>query len=391
MRQPLWAINSSLLFLCILGQLVFLFLHTPPARRTSLEPDTIPLIDTKVNATVDIVKIYGTNDLFETYIPVNMQPKMIEPDIPVMPNVPALIPLTIPVEAPKVFIPPLPVTLKGVMYMHDRPAQNVAIIQFQDSKEEMNYHVGQLINDAQILKIYPNRIIVVRSNGQKETLYLRENDASKDLALETAKEISALTIEIKSGIYQIPVEIMVKQIKGLGQFIDLLDLTTLYKKGKSIGCRVGKTDKDSLGSKLGFIYDDIIQQVDGLPITDIASRVLAFDHTITKKVGDTVMVQVERSGKTFTLKYELVHSTEQQKTPEETTPTAKQKTADQQFLYNVEQQRTQMLAQKVKLAPTAHQLEIEERKKMFQARHKALQQHSSQSATLNHNVTGAKG
>ena len=379
MRQPLWAINSSLLLFCILGQLVFLLIRTPIPRKTSLEPDTVPLTDKKIIATVDIKKIYGANDLFDTYVAASTLPKEIVEVIPPIPEAPNIIPLAIPVETPKVFIAPLPVILKGVMYLHDRPEKSVAIIQFQDSKEEINYHVGQLINDAQILKMYPNRIIVVRSNGQKETLYLREDDAGKDFARETQKAISALNIAIKNGVYQIPVEIFKNQVKGLGQFIDMLHLTTVYKKGKSVGCRVGKADKDSLGFKLGFLAEDIIQQVDNLPVTDIASRVLVFDHTIEKNIGDQIVVQVERAGRSVILKYELIHAPDQSSMSIVHNPTAKtvagtaaQPILDQQMLYNLEEQRKKTLEQKVKLAPTAHQLAMDERKKMFEVRRREL-------------------
>ena len=400
MRQPLWAINSSLLFFCILGQLVFLLIRTPIPRKTSIEPDTVPFINKKVAPTVDIARIYGANDLFDTYVAVSTLPKAIVPDIPPIPNAPNIIPLEIPVETPKVFIAPLPVVLKGVMYLHDRPEQSVAIVQFQDSKEEINYHAGQLINDAQILKIYPNRIIVVRANGQRETLYLREDDAGKDLARDNAKNIATLNIPIKNGVYQIPVETFISQVKGLGQFIDLMHLTTVYKKGKSIGCRVGKADKDSLASKLGFMPEDIIEQIDNLPVTDIASRVLVFDHTVDKKIGDQINVQVERAGSTITLKYELVHAPEKSSVslvPIKTTPQAKAAAEnapilDQQMLYNLEEARKKTLEQKVKLAPTAHQLALDERKKMFEARRKDLiasGQNSGNSAL--HNFSGVKG
>ncbi len=391
MKQPLWAINSSLLIFTVLGQLAYLFLHIPIARRASLEPTKISVTDTKIGPIVDIVKIYGVNDLFETYVPEIAPSKIIEPDIPVMPQVPNIIPLTIPIEAPKVFIPPLPVTLKGVMYMHDNPTKSVAIVQFQNSKEELNYHVGQLINDAQILKIYPNRIIVVRSNGQKETLYLREDDAEKSFFKENSKEILSLIVPNGPGVYKIFVKPFIAYVKNLGEFIDLLELTTVYQKGKSIGCRVGKAEKDSLGAKLGFVYDDIIQKIDNLPITDIASRVLAFDHVMTKKINDQITVQVQRAEQTIILKYELVEQSDHQL---ETNTTSKVKTnapVDPQVMYNIEEERKKILAQKVKFAPTAHQLEIEERKKILQARHNDMILKKQQRPTILNQSTGVKG
>ena len=404
MRQPLWAINSSLLFFCILGQLVFLLINTSIPRKISIEPDNIPFVDKKIITTVDISKIYGANDLFDTYAPISTLPKAIVPDIAPIPEAPQIIPLAIPVETPKVFIAPLPVVLKGVMYLHDRPEQSVAIVQFQDSKEELNYHTGQLINDAQILKIYPNRIMVVRANGQRETLYLREDDAGKDFARDTAKNIADLKFAIKNGAYQIPVETFTAQVKGLGQFIDLMHLTTAYKKGKSIGCRIGKADKDSLATKLGFMIEDIIQEVDNLPVTDIASRVLVFDHTLGKKIGDKIHVQIERAGSRTTLMYELVHATEQsnvslipttaKSTSAPKTISENQAIMDQQMLYNLEEARKKTLEQKVKFAPTAHQLALDERKKMFEARHKELMASPGRAPTLHkntHHFLGAQG
>lgn len=375
MKQPLWAINSSLLFLSILGQLILVFLHTSVPRRASIEPDIITRIEKNINASVDVANIYGANDLFATFTLPTSPAHEVEPAIPAIPDTPALIPLSIPVETPRVFIAPLPVTLKGVIYAHDQPSQSVAIVQFQNSKEEMNYRVGELINDAQILKIYQNRIIVVRSNGQQEILYLRENEAAKDFNLQSAKNIATLQIPLKTNLYHIPVDQLTENVKTLGQFIDLLDLTTAYKKGKSIGCRVGKAEKDSLASKLGLMRDDIIEQVDGLPITDIASRVLAFDHIITKNIGDIITVHVQRSNNPVILKY-ILSKNMQDATSEIKSSDAKQaKTITQpnaETLYTIEQEKKQMLERKIKLAPTMHQLEAEERKKMFQARNKNM-------------------
>jgi len=381
-------------------------IKAPMPRRSSLEPDVIKTLEKKSTAVVvDILTIYGTNDLFGTYV--QMAPamaKIAEQPVPEIPDAPGAIPLTIPTEAPKVFIAPLPVVLKGVMYLHDRPAQSIAIIQYQDSKQEINYRVGQTINDAQILKIFTNRIIVVRSNGQQETLYLRENDAGRDLGLETAKALSTLVISQKDGVYQIPVDTFTSHVKTLGQFIDLLDLTTVYQKGKSIGCRVGKADKDSLGSKLGFTFDDIIEQVDGLPVTDVASRVLVFDHIVEKKVDDVIKVRVQRGGQPVQLHYALIKSREGQvsdviKGSAKTAAKGATAVASGQYAeYNFEELQKKMFEQKIKMAPTAHQIEMEERRKMFEARRNTmLSNHHNSSLSAPHkfdvadfNQVGAK-
>lgn len=383
MRQPLWAINSSLLFLFLSGQAVFFVIKNPILRRSSLELDLVKPIEKKAFVVVDLKKIYDQNDLFDTFIPTSVAAlEKIEQEIPAIPDAPAAIPLSIPIKAPKVFIAPLPVVLRGVMYQHDRPDKSIAIVQFQDSKEEINYKVGQLINDAQVLKIFANRVIVIRSNGQQETLYLREREALLDSLADMEKEIASMNILLKSGIYQIPVDKFVMQVKNLGQFIDLLDLTTVYQKGKSVGCRVGKAGKNSLGEKLGFVYDDVISQVGGLPVTDIASRVLVFDQIIEKVVGDKISVKVERGGKQVVLNYELIKSDPYSVLPLRSTrvvtsmPIAEESvnklsvapTAETLVDNNIEERRKKIFEQKMNMAPTARQIEMDERKKLFELR-----------------------
>ena len=371
MRQLLWAINSLLLLVFLIAQLVFFLLYTPIPRRVSLEPDKISVPDKKLGLVVSIQKIYEANDLFGTYVPpVVVQPKVAENIIPKMPEAPAPIPFKMPVESEKVFIAPLAVTLKGIMYNYGNPEKSIAIIQFQDSKEEINYHVGQLIIDAQILKMYPNRVILIRSNGQQETLYLKENEAAKDMNLETLKNVSDITIPLYNGVYHIPVEIFKQNIRTLAQFIDILDLTTVYQKGKSIGCRVGKSGKDTLASKLGLIKDDIIQQINGIPVTDMASRVLIYDHILQKKIGDEINVKFDRSGREMNLKYILSESNMNALKTQAKAITLK--AATPQEVFDIEEQRKKMLEQRIKFAPSVQQIQMDERTKILQARHKEL-------------------
>ena len=374
MKQSLWVVNSSLLFLFLITQAVFFLLHVPIPRRTPLEPDTIPVEAKKLGLTVSLTNIYEQNDLFGTYIPsVTPTAKSTEPVVPPMPEAPPMIKLSIPLEPEKVFIAPLPVNLRGVIYNYDKPDKSIAIIQFKDSKEEANYKVGQIIGDAQILKIYPNRVIIVRSNGQQETLYLLESEATKDMKIEVVKDIDSMVIPFHQGMYHIPVEMFKKHIKSLGRFIEVLDVSTVYKKGKSVGCRIGRSGANTLSDKLGFKQEDIIEEIDGIPVTDMASRVTVFNNMVQKKIGDTFTVKIERSGKPVELKYVL--------SPEIHQGIGLQYAKDQpkeslnskvEHAFDIEQQKIKVLEQKVKLAPTVQQIEAEDRKKIFEARRKQM-------------------
>lgn len=375
MRKPLWLINISLLVLLGIAELVFLILHVSIPRRFSLQPSKVT-IEEKISAfDVDIKKIYATNDLFGTYVPeVPVVAKQVgEEKIPDIPQPPASIPLQIPVEKTPVFIAPLSATLKGVIYMHDSPDQSLAIIMFKDSKQEHNYRVGELIQDAQILKILPNRIIVVRSNGQQETLYLREQDAKKDIVYDEQKTLESFVVVVKDGKHHVPLQSFLKQVHSLGQFIDMLDLITVYKKGKSIGCKIGKASKGSFAARLGFEQDDLVTKIDNFTITDLHSRIEVYDHVIEKKIGDEISVTLDRAGKSTTMIFVLIDDSKNLDSVDSMT---NQKTADkksnQSALYDLEEQKKKILEQRVKLAPTAHQIQIDEQRKLIEARRKNM-------------------
>ena len=372
MRQPLWVINGSLLILLLMSEVVFLLIQTSIPRRVSLTPGSIQPPEHKALVDVDLKKIYGVNDLFGTYVPeVPVLVKDSEFHIPPLPDLPTSIPFSLPAEKAPVFISPLAVTLKGVVYLNDDQEKSIAIIQFNDSKQEQNYRVGELVKDAQILKVYPNRVIVVRSNGQQETLYLREADAKKDLSYDDHKAISEMKVALLDGKYHVPLDTFTAQIHSLGQFIDMLDLTTVYHKGQSVGCRVGKAVKGSIGAKLGLQVDDIVKSVDSIPVTALDSRVKIYDHVIDKKAGGTVLVDVERGGRPVHLTYVLVdtsgavakHDDSKKKGTQAVSATA---------AYDLEQQKKKILEQKVKLAPTAHQIQMDEQKKLLEARRKNM-------------------
>ena len=176
MRQPLWLINVLLLCIIVTSELIFFIVYTAIPRRVSLEPGAVKPLQKKIAIDVDIKQIYGPSDLFGTFVidVPTLGKNVVEIQIPAIPEAPAPIALEIPAQKAPVFIAPLAATLKGVIYLQDDSEHSVAIIQFKDSKKEHNYKVGEMIQDAQILRIYPTKVVVVRSNGQQEVLYLRE-------------------------------------------------------------------------------------------------------------------------------------------------------------------------------------------------------------------------
>jgi type II secretion system protein C len=371
MRHPFWILNTSLLVLLLVcAGFIFFTQQTLPKKLGSAKKSTatkpLSAFPTDTEA-VDITKIYE-NDLFDTYHEKIMPP--VEPDytspIPVPPTP---TPVEIPEEAITPFLPPLQVTLKGIMILNDE-SQNVVIIEDNNTKKEENYKVGDSLEDAQLIRILHNRIILIRSNGQFETLYLSEKDVvnptiendQKDGWAQTARKISDVALEIDPTSF-------VEVVPTLAQFIDLFDITTVYKRGKSIGCRVGKISSGALPEVLGFEPNDIILSVAGISTTTTEARFEIYQHLLTLNIGDSFTVNCERGGQPFgfsitlkDLKDPLTFSSKQLQEEEKAVGILTGPSPEE-----LEAERIQLLKDRYTFAQTAQDILVEQKEQMIEA------------------------
>lgn len=305
MKQPVWILNSSLLILFFMSQLLLFMLQKAVPRRIAISPGGLVVTQDETNAPVNIKVIYE-QDLFGTYEAPAAPVMKMEDVIAAIPKPPKNIIPEIPIEKIPTFFAPLDGILKGIIFVKDDPTSSVAVVQLKKTKEEHNYQVGDLIEDAQVLKILSNRIILIRSNGQQETLYLREEDAVHDFETEATYISKALIESSLDNKYKVNITEFLKRIHNLGDFINNLDLTTAYRGGKSFGCRIGNIGKESLGGLLGFMVDDVIVKIDGIDVSDLSSRIEIYDRILTKKTGDMIEVVIYRNNEYITLLYGLV-------------------------------------------------------------------------------------
>ncbi len=303
MRHPLWILNSAIATLLI-GAFLFIFFsrqHIP--YREAIEPEVSTERIKQEEHKITISKIYE-NDIFGTYQKEFPKPVEAAKTIP-MPPPPVPIAPTVP-EIPKVdFLDPLNITLKGIVIRATDDTKNRAVIQDNETKREETYKIGNAIGDAQLIRIFNNKVIFLRSNGQQEVLYLREKDAELDPTYAALSGWSDVIKRVDDYHHIVNPGAFTTRIQNLAQFIDMLDLTTAYQKGQSIGCRVGAVKQNSLGAALGFATGDIIVDVDGIPATDTPHRFQIYKHIIAKKPNDPIRVQILRSNQSLTLIYAL--------------------------------------------------------------------------------------
>jgi type II secretion system protein C len=373
MKHPIWMINSSLLIILIAIGIFVYFQQQPIPSFPEIEAAVaIPITDTV--SSVNSEKIWS-HDLFDTYQkPVQEPQEFVAPQLPPPPS-PA--PIVIPELPTPQFLDPLDVTLKGIVLVTNNDELNRAMVVDNKTSTEGTYKVGDQIEDAQLIKIMSNKVIFIRSNGQQEVLYLREKDARKDPAYAVIGNWAEVVRKIAEDRYVVNGHLFSQRVTSLAQFIDMLDITTVYRQGMSIGCRIGTIAPDSLGYVLGLEKGDIILAVNGISTGDTANRFAIYKLLTTLKPDSTVSIELQRANQELTLTYTLKNTLPARpstpaspaSTPKEgaVPPTPTPAVPAQPVLPapDPEQQR-KILEEQHKLAPTLKEIRARERNNMQQ-------------------------
>lgn len=348
MRHPLWILNSALFLLLVVFLVFMIFARVQIPSREEIEPTQIRIPAQRKISEVNIRKIYE-NDLFGTYQPTTEEIK--EPNyIAPLPPPPMPHPVRVPPEPKPQFLEPLKITLKGIIILSNDDRKNRAIIADAKTGKEQSYKVGDSIEDAQLIKIFNNKILLLRANGQQEVLYLRPKDAKLDPAYAVISDWKDVIHKVADNAYAVHMKEFSFRIKNLAQVIDLLDLTTVYKHGKSVGCKIGKLAENSLGTELGLQSGDIILTINGTPSTDTPNRLAIYKQIIAMKPKDTIIVELTRNNMPQTITITLEE-------PEERKGLAGKELATPQQLKIMEERH--------KFAPTIKDIRAHERQMML--------------------------
>lgn len=299
MRQPLWIINCALLALFFLGSYIMLFLQPKIPRAASLQPKPF-LVQPKNIAPINLKSIYE-NDLFKTHIPGEREylKEDLAAEIPAPPQYRAA--KSHQADNP-LFLDPLPITVTGIMVFGSEQ-DNRTIIQDNRSKKEASYKIGDDLEDAQIVRILRNKVVIIRSNSQQETLFLREQDAILELE-SIAPNWKEIFKPIEENKYSVDADEFVSQIKTLGKLVDELNIITAYKDGINTGAKIGNGTQTELVSAMGLQAGDIIESINNVAVNSTDGRFKAYKQVVDPKtVGITV--RILRKDERITLNYQL--------------------------------------------------------------------------------------
>lgn len=302
MKHPFWIINLGLLSL-VLAAFAFIFISTVKVpHREDIEPSQVPpRKESKV--AINIKKIYE-DDLFGTYSKEIPRVKEFESTIP-FPEPPAQQKIVIPAIIEPEFLDPLQVTLKGIIVVGSNDSKNRAMIQDNKTMQEGTYKVGDLIQDAQLIRIFKNKIIFLRLNGQQEVLYLREQDTKIDPTYSLSHEWDTVVKKTGMNSYLINPKAFVEHVKNLTECIDLLNATTAYQQGKSLGLRIGNLTKSPFGNLIGLQNGDIITSINNIPAQTTEERLAIYKNVTSLKPGNTVTIKLIRKNREMEIIYTL--------------------------------------------------------------------------------------
>jgi len=309
MKHPFWIINSMLLAFVLLAIGSARFWRVSMPEREDIQPMKAPSTRTQKSLEINLKKIYE-NDLFDTIG--RSAPERMRPQMPALPEPPRDQAIKIPAAPEPNFLEPLDVTLKGIVVLKQDSTKNIAIMSENKTGKEGTYRVSDTLEDAQLVNIYGNKVVLLRSNGQQEVMYLREQDAKLDPSYLIVDGWDAVIKPLGPNRFGINPTEFSRRIESLAALIDVLGLTSAYKKGKSVGCRIGNLTEKSLGGQLGLQRGDIITSVNDIPATTTENRLRIYKNVIDLSAGGIVRVAMTRTGRELVLELVLQQTDEQE-------------------------------------------------------------------------------
>jgi len=301
-KQQLWVINSSLLIIFCLTLLLGVFLQQVPPPFRIKRPTIDEFEKPKPLSKASLESIFK-NDLFGTFVPVphTAEPQSLITPIP-QPRAVAL-PTPPPAAKPE-FVPPLALSLKGIAFSLDEE-KSIGMLTDETQKENI-YHLGDPIKDALLLKIARNRITLLRSNGQHETIFLRKEDNPQPLP--PSQQWSHVIKKTEENSFLIDITQFPKVFPTLGSFIQAFSLLTIYRDGKPVGIKIGNNlSPNSLGTTMGLAKGDIIMSINKIKTANKKNRIAIYDKVIQMEKEDSLSIELERDQQSLTLTYKLTH------------------------------------------------------------------------------------
>ena len=304
MKQSIWIINNYMIWLSIA-----IFISTsilkqdPPILKLKTYPALKDIQKKKLVPVVYKDKILK-NDLFNTYSKASPQQAIKKNLVTPIPQ-PRTAQIKPPPEQKKQsIVAPLPIKLKGIV-LSSNDLKSIVIIE-DETKKEKNYHIGDKIKDAQIIKIARNKITILRASGHQETLLLRIKSLKTVGKATTPEDKWKYTIKkIDSNNFEIDPTKLSEEMPTLASLIESLSLGTAFEQGNIVGIKVGKVIPNEIGEMLGLQKDDIIKTINESLVSILKNRVKIYKKISKLTEGDNIKLSLSRNNIDTIINYKL--------------------------------------------------------------------------------------
>lgn len=292
---PLWFLNLILIGLNLILSL-FIFITDNKININFLLKKNITEKSILIKSEIPNLNEITDRDIFKTISPSTEQTKLfifesknlvnlINPPMP-----PHEIPIEFPTKNEKNLLPPLQIILRGTI-ITDNPLNNKVLIEHVRNKDEKEYIIGDIIEDAQIIYISKSKVTLIRSNGQEENIYLNKLLKIEEEGIANTHWNTVIqTIENNTKI--INLDLFSYKIKSLSSLIEELNLITLFENNIPIGCLIQNTKENSLAYYLGFEENDIIISINNILINQTEERKKIVELILNNKNNKNFIISV---------------------------------------------------------------------------------------------------
>lgn len=307
MKSPLWIVTSALTILFFAVLLFILLSAKKIFEKPRIKPITVParieLEEEKPLAPKDFRMIYEEKDIFGTFTSI-AKPVTVTDVLPSLPRPPFPRPI-VPRQRPSLhFLPTLPIKVTGIIASNIEENSQISVMNM-NTRKTASYKVGDNILDATVLRIFPRKALVLRSNGQQETLFMYPDDVKAEMSeLKDVTWTDVVQRQTDSRFLVNPTS-FIARITSLAELIDSLDAVPVTKQGEAVGVRIGKMDRTSIGYALGLQPGDLVTHIADIPTNSTESRMKAYNKVAQLKMGSACIVKIVRQGRPLTYTYTL--------------------------------------------------------------------------------------
>ncbi len=166
--------------------------------------------------------------------------------------------------------------------------------------------VGDKIDGFELKEVYTDRVKLIK-NGRAYWLSMKKKKSttirtSRPKRSKTVSESAyAEQIRKEGNTYYVPRELL-HEMHDLRKIFKYISIRPIYRNNKLIGFGVAQVKKGSVFDKMGLRKRDIIQKVDGKPITDEAE---AFKYFNNLDELSSLSLTIKRGHRIMELHYEI--------------------------------------------------------------------------------------